>query len=104
MPQLLYWRILQVKSFTLCGYFMICIYYIHCSCNRYDAQLKATQTLHQRRQTVLKDCKDWEEMSKFLHYYERYKEHIKSYQVILTKCGHTGVVQKSHCSCNIVIA
>lgn len=51
------------------------------SCNRYNAQRKAGEILTNRRQVVLKDCKDWEEMSKFLHYYERYKEHIKSYEV-----------------------
>lgn len=51
------------------------------SCNRYDAQLKARESLHHRREAVLRDCKDWEEMSKFLHYYERFKEHIKSYEV-----------------------
>lgn len=52
-----------------------------CSCNRYDAQHKAVQYLDQRKQEVLRDCKDWEQMSKFLHFYERYKEHIKSHAV-----------------------
>ncbi len=43
--------------------------------------MKAGQYLDERRQVALKSCKDWEAMSKFLHYYERYKEHINSYQV-----------------------
>jgi len=52
-----------------------------CSCNRYDAQRKAGQFLTERRANVLKACKNWEEMSKFLHYHDRYKEHIKSFEV-----------------------
>ena len=52
-----------------------------CSCNRYDAQRKAGQFLNERKQEVLRSCKDWDQMSKFLHYHERYMEHINSYQV-----------------------
>lgn len=58
---------------------LTCMFFL--SCNRYDAQARADQYLVERKQGALKNCKDWEAMSKFLHYYERYKEHINSYKV-----------------------
>lgn len=51
------------------------------NCNRYDAQLQAGHLLAERRDGVLKDYKGWEEMSRFLHYHERYREHMKSYDL-----------------------
>lgn len=57
-----------------------------CSCNRYDAQRKAGNLLDHRRQEVMNEHKDWEEVSKFLHYHERYKEHINSYKVRYSQC------------------
>ena len=66
---------------SLKAFFYLLTYISFLSCNRYDAQARAGQHLDDRRQGALKNCKDWEAMSKFLHYYERYKEHINSYKV-----------------------
>lgn len=51
------------------------------SCNRYDAQRKASNILFDRQQQVARDNAGWERISKFLHFYERYKEHINSLMV-----------------------
>ena len=78
MSQLCNWRLLQVNIASL---EILSLLKCFCSCNRYDAQRKATLSLDHRKQEALKDYREWEKISKFLHYYERYKEHIKSYQV-----------------------
>lgn len=47
-------------------------------CNRYKAQEKASALLEKRRGSYYSDARELEAVSRFLHYYERYKEHLNS--------------------------
>ena len=50
-------------------------------CNRYDAQKKAASLLEKRRDSYYGNARELEAVSRFLHYYERYKEHLNSLAV-----------------------
>jgi len=60
-----------------------------CSCNRYDARKKADDMLQQRKVEVLREADKFDQISRFLHYYQRYQEHIKSLSV--SGCGLRGL-------------
>ena len=74
----------QISTDCLCLY-LLCdddyYYYYVCSCNRYDARKKADEMLEDRKAEIVKEADKLEEIGRFLHYYERYKEHIKSLSV-----------------------
>ena len=51
-------------------------------CNRYDAQKKAHELLTHRRDKIVEEFAELERMGRFLHYFERYKGHGQSLEVI----------------------
>jgi len=50
-------------------------------CNRYDARKKAEEMLQKRKTQVISGLDEVEKLSRFMHYYERYKAHNESLSV-----------------------